>query len=137
MTYQHKGERLWRRTEAIQAQNVETRERQRSRLHAILRSREAETLRQHAIAVNPDSIDLDQRIRQATRSLARLWNPGPKLLKGPSPDPFYINVDVFNVNSGLPEAYHYDRRHHSADWVWDSSVTDYIPRNHGIIDQYE
>ena len=137
MAYQHKGERLRRRTGTIQARNVEGRERQRNRLRAILRSREADTLRQHEIAINPDSIVLDQRIRQDTCSLARLRNPGPKLLKGPVPDPFYINVDVFNVNSGLPEAHHYDRRHHSAEWIWDSSVTDYIPRNRGIIDQYE
>ena len=137
MAYQHKGERLRRRTGTIQAQNVEGRERQHSRLRCILRSREAKTLRQHEIAINPDSIVLDQRICQATRSLARLQNPGPQLLKRPAPDPFYINVDVFNVTSGLPEAHHYDRRHHSADWIWDSSVSDYIPRNHGIIDQYE
>ena len=137
MTYQHKGERLRRRTGTIQAKNVKARERQRSRLRAILWSQEAKTLRQHAIAINPDSIVLDQRICQATRSLARLRNPGPKLLKRPTPDPFYINVDVFNVNYGLPEAHHYNRRHHSADWIWDSSVSDYIPRNHVIIDQYE
>ena len=137
MTYHHKGGMMRRRTDAVQARNVEARARQRSRLIAIAWSRAAETLRQHEVAVNPNSIVLDQCIRQATRTLARLRNPGPTLLKGPSTDPFYINVDVFNVNSGLPEAYHYDRRHHSADWIWDSSVTDYIPRNHGIIDQYE
>ena len=137
MTYQHKGERLRRRTGTIQAQNVKACERQRSRLRAILLSRDVETLQQHEIAVNPDSIVLDQRICQATRSLARLRNPGPKLLQGPAPDLLYINVDVFNVNSGLPEAHHYDRRHHSADWIWDSAVSDYIPRKHGVIDQYE
>ena len=128
---------MQRRTAAIQARNVEDHARQRSRLIDIVRSRAAETLRQHAISVDPDSIVLDQRIHRATRTLARLRNPGPILLKGPSPDPFYINVDVFNVNSGLLEAYHYDCRHHSADWIWDSSVIDYIPRNHGVIDQYE
>ena len=134
MAYQHKGENLQRRAGTIRPRNVERLERQRSRLRAILRSREAETLRQHEAAINPDSTVLDQRIRQATRSLARLRNPGPKLLNGPAPDPFYINVDVFNVDSGLPEAHHYDRRYHSADWIWDSTVSDYIPRNHGIIE---
>ena len=137
MAYQHKGERLQRRTRTIRPRNVERLERQCSRLRAILRSREAETLHQHEAAINPDSTVLDQRICQATRSLARLRNPGPKLLNGPAPDPFYINVDVFNVDSGLPEAHHYDRRHHSADWFWDSSASGYIPRNHEIIDQYE
>ena len=74
-------------------------------------------LRWHEIAVNPDSIILDQRIRRATCNLARLWNPGPILLKGPAPHPFYINAEVLNVDSGMQEAYHYNRCHHSADWI--------------------
>ena len=134
MTYQHKAESMQRRTAVIHAQNVQERARQRSRQIALLQRRAEETLRQHEIAVDPDSIILDQRIRRATRTLARLRNPGPILLEGLAPDPFYINIDVLNVNSGFPEAYHYDRRHHSADWIWDSSVIDYIPRNHRVID---
>ena len=115
MTYRNKGEMMRQRTAVIQAQNVKECARQRRRQIALVRNRAEQTLRQHAIAVDPDSIVLDQRIRQATRTLARLRNPGPTLLKRPSPDPFYINIDIFNVNSGLPEAYHYDRRHHSAN----------------------
>ena len=134
MTYQHKAETMWRHTAEIHAQHVQEQARQRSRLVAVIQHKANNTLRQHDIAVNPDSIILDQRIRRATRTLAHLWNPGPILLEGPAPHPFYINADVLNVDSGMQEVYHYDRRHHSADWIWDSATIYYIPRNHGVID---
>ena len=137
MTYQHKAERMRRRTAENHAQHVQERARQRSRLVAVLQHRAEETLRQHEIAVNPDSIILDRRIQRTTRTLARLWNPGPILLEGPAPHPFYIDTNVLNVDSGMQEAYHYDRCHHSADWIWDSATIDYISRNHGVIDVTE
>ena len=124
MIYQHKAEIMRQRTAEIHAQHVQERAQQRSRLVVVLQHRAEETLRQHEIAVDPNSIILDWRIRCATCSLARLQNPGPILLKGPTPHPFYINADALNVDSGMQEAYHYDRCLHSADWIWDSATID-------------
>ena len=131
MAFHHKDDLMKRRNDAVHAQN------QRSRLTSTAHSGTDETLRQQVVAVSPVGVLCNQSTRHSTRALARHQNPGPNLLQGSSLDELYVNVYVFNVEFGLPEAYHYDCRHHNPDWIWDSSVTDYIPRNHGMIDEDE
>ena len=137
MVYRHKALQLQRRTPVIQAQRAQEREQRRSWMVAVLQRNADDTLRQHEIAVDPDSINLDQHIRRATHDLKRLRNPGPILLEGLAPHPFYINAEVSNVESGMQEAYHYDHRHRSAAWIWDNATCTYIPRHYGVIDLTE
>ena len=130
MASPHKDDTMKQRNETVHAQI------QRSLLTSTVRSGTDETLRQDVVAVSPDGVRRNQSHR-SIRTLARRQNPGPKMLQGSSQDETYVNVYVFNADSGLPEEYHYDRRYHSPDWIWDSSVTDYVPRNHGFTDQDE
>ena len=87
--------------------------------------------------MDPDSINLAQRIQRATHDLERLRNPGPILLEGPAPCLFYINAEVSNVESGMKEVYHYNHCHRSVAWIWDNATSDYTPRHHRVIDLTE
>ena len=137
MVFRHKALELQRRTAGIRAQSARQRERREIRAAAALQRRADSTLRQHRIAMDPDSIDNAKRIQYATRDLSRLVNPGPLLLEGPAPHAFYINAEVSNVESGVKEEYHFDHRHRSAAWIWDNATVTYIPRHYGVIDLTE
>ena len=134
MVFRYKALELQRRTAGIRSQNARKRERRAIRPAAALHRSAASTLRQHRVATNPDSIDNARCIQRAARDYSRLVNPGPFLLKGPVPHPFYINAEVSNVDSGVKEEYHFDHRHRSAAWIWDNATCTYIPRHHGVID---
>ena len=145
MAFRNKASDVQRHTNALRAQQ---RERVTIQVAAALRLRNrtememyneaadsaAATLRQHEIAIDPDSIDNAQRIRRAARDHSRLSNPGPILREGLAPHAFFINAEVTDVDSGLKQQYHYDRCHLSSDWIWDSATVAYIPRHHGFID---
>ena len=59
MTYCNKALRLQRRTAEIQDQRAQERIRRRSWMVAVLQRSADDTLHQHEIAIDPDSINLD------------------------------------------------------------------------------
>ena len=137
MVFRYKALELQRRTAGIRSQNARQRERRAIRAAAALHRSAASTLRQHRIATNPDSIDNARRIQRAACDYSRLVNPGPLLLEGPAPHPFYINAENSNVESGIKEEYHFDHCHRSAAWIWDNATRTYIPRHIETIDLTE
>ena len=145
MAYRNKTAAMQRRTTSIReqhaAQVAAARERFAIQAAAVLRRRTrtelyndaarsaADTLRQHQIVLHPHSRNNDRRISQAARTYRRLVNPGPFLIEGPAPHPYYINADVTNVETGERQEFHFDHRHRSAAWIWDNATRTYIPRH--------
>ena len=81
--------------------------RTRTELYNDAAHRAAATLRQHQIAPNnPHSINNARRIAQAARTHSRLVNPGPFLIEGPAPRPYYINADLTNIETGERQEFH-------------------------------
>ena len=149
MAFRHKTAEMQRRTAAIRDQHaaqaaasLERREKHAVQAAAALRlrtctklynnaaRRAAATLRQHQIAPNnPHSIDNARRIAHTARTHSRLVNPGPFLIEGPAPYPYYINAEVTNVENGDRQEFHFDHRHRSAAWIWDNATRTDIPRH--------
>ena len=123
MVIQHKTLAMQRRTAAIQEQQAEQaaaalRVRTRTELLNDAARRHGVILRQHHIArSNPHSIDNARRVAHAARTHSHFVNPGPFLIEGPSPDPYYINEEVTNVETGEKQVFHFDYRYHSAAWI--------------------
>ena len=143
MAFRHKTLEMQRRTAAIREQHAEqaaaalwVRTRiellnNAARCHAVI-------LRQHQIARNNShNINNAPRIANAARTHSRLVNPGPFLIEGPAPHPYYINADVTNIETGERQEFHFDHRHRSVAWIWDDATRTYIPRHFEPIDLTE
>ena len=125
MAFQHKTLAMQRRTAAIREQHAEQAAaalqlRTRTELLNDAARRHAAILRQHQIARNnPHSINNARCIAHAAWTHSRLVNPGPFLIEGPAPHPYYINADVTNVETGERQVFHFDHRQCSAaSYIW-------------------
>ena len=82
--------------------------------------------------------NMPTRHRRRTSRIAcdhrHLVNPGFALLPGAYTQRRFINAKVHNVDTGETQVVHFDCRHRSQDWRFDTATNTLVPR---IIDLSE
>ena len=124
MAYKHKLQAIAQHTAVLQ-----------ERTATALQERNRTTMlndalqRHHTAQSNAQSINNARQVARAARKHSRLANHGAIPIPGESPHPYYINVDVTDVDSGEHQAFHFDYRNSSRTWIYDKTTSVYLPRH--------